>query len=244
MFPRKLKNADGGFAVATWIPVLLILAAAVVMSELNERTPGLTDPITQRTVTVRIGPAIPLSLAQVAAARSRTAEEHVQLVQIPPRPARLAGPEEPTLAVVPGLEETVKPLVLREPTTPILPRTGDQRPRPPFQAVQSVTVEDVSQGAPVRTLPPRLRNGGRIVQWLRDAYDPALPHFERDPSVTLTLMVDASGRVQRAHALDALDPALEAMAVDAARRMRFHPALRGGRPIPAWVNQRIAFSAG
>lgn len=65
---------------------------------------------------------------------------------------------------------------------------------------------------------------------------------EGDAEVVLELDVDAEGRVERARVVTGDEP-FAAHALRAARRWRFRPARRGGRPVGARIRFRVRFNA-
>jgi len=68
------------------------------------------------------------------------------------------------------------------------------------------------------------------------AADPAAP-----PRVTLALLVGADGSVQEAEVVESAGPELDELALAVAPRLRFEPARRDGRPIPARILFRPTF---
>lgn len=80
-------------------------------------------------------------------------------------------------------------------------------------------------GAPEITLPPGAR-------------------FAADASVRLELSLDAEGRVTRARIIESLDLAVDQRVLDATREMRFSPAERDGRAVPAVIRFRYRLRAG
>jgi TonB family protein len=60
-------------------------------------------------------------------------------------------------------------------------------------------------------------------------------------TLTLRVLVDKSGRVRRAEALDAPDPLLAAVAVKSLVGMRFPPAMRDETPVVVWWDTKVVF---
>jgi vitamin B12 transporter len=59
--------------------------------------------------------------------------------------------------------------------------------------------------------------------------------------VTLILELDAAGKVERASVVLPERPEFIEAALDAAKRLRFEPARRAGRAVPARIKFRLAF---
>lgn len=67
--------------------------------------------------------------------------------------------------------------------------------------------------------------------------------IEGGAAVELLLTIDATGAVSDAAITTPVRPDVDALALEAARRMRFEPATRGGEPIPARIRFRYVVTA-
>ncbi|MFN2432929.1 MAG: TonB family protein [Gemmatimonadota bacterium] len=77
---------------------------------------------------------------------------------------------------------------------------------------------------------------------IRPSYPPALAERKIGGTVTLWVLVDASGAVLDVRVLRSSSYAeLDKAALDALRRAAYNPARRNGVPVPAWVQQQISF---
>jgi TonB family protein len=105
-------------------------------------------------------------------------------------------------------------------------------------AVTTAAAQDASprppQAPPPSLVPPRLESAPEVA-----LPDDAEPLPER-ASVALQLDIGADGAVREVVVLAGVREDVDALVVDAARRMRFSPATRDGVPIPARV--RFAFA--
>jgi len=95
--------------------------------------------------------------------------------------------------------------------------------------------------------PPRIANPDEVTRELSrfaDEHGRAHPHLAGSPRVvTLRLRVGRHGVPDHVTvAAGADDPALDAEAVRAAGRMRFHPATVDGRPVAVWVTFPVTFT--
>ncbi|MCU0292034.1 MAG: TonB family protein [Thermoanaerobaculaceae bacterium] len=98
----------------------------------------------------------------------------------------------------------------------------------------AVPVEASSLGGPA-DVQPRLVSGPQP-----PSPDPGLAVR---PTIVCRILVDEQGHVREASIYRSrLDlAAFEDAALDAARRSRFTPALKGGRPVPVWLNWPVSF---
>ena len=102
----------------------------------------------------------------------------------------------------------------------------------------AVAVAAVVLGAPVAARaddPPRLLEAPEITL-------PAGERLAADASVRLELTLDAEGNVTRARVIDSLREDIDARVLEAAARMRFRPAERGGQRVPAVIRFRYRLS--
>jgi TonB family protein len=60
-------------------------------------------------------------------------------------------------------------------------------------------------------------------------------------ALNVRLLLDKTGRVQRAEALDTPDPRLAAAAVDLLKKMTFAPAQRDNKPVVVWCYKTVLF---
>lgn len=129
----------------------------------------------------------------------------------------------------------IEPPPVRAWVTRVTPARGDPAAIPPPEPV----TEPPSPGAPPGlTVDPGLKPPiPRTVAALR------LRTPARNPaSVELDVRVDETGRVAEARwAGGSGDSGLVRVAIESARGMLYHPALRGGRPVAVWCRQRFDF---
>src|SRR5690606_7126747 len=104
---------------------------------------------------------------------------------------------------------------------------------PALGAAQS---EQAPAGAPVLR-PPELIEAPELA--LPEGAEP-LPD---DASVLLLLSIDRDGAVSDARVLEPLREDVDALALEAARAMRFSPATRDGEPVPARIQFRFRVAA-
>jgi TonB family protein len=60
-------------------------------------------------------------------------------------------------------------------------------------------------------------------------------------TVVLTLTVDHEGLPQNIHVKKSLYPSLDQSAIDAAKKMRFEPAMKDGQPVSMWISVEMNF---
>jgi protein TonB len=84
----------------------------------------------------------------------------------------------------------------------------------------------------------------RLLTPIEPAYPPGMRARAREGDVKARVMVRADGSVAGAELLDATHPEFSAALREVIRAARFAPALREGRPVPAWVTLHVRFRMG
>jgi TonB family protein len=82
----------------------------------------------------------------------------------------------------------------------------------------------------------------QLLEFVDAVYPPQALRAGREGSVVLELLVNAEGGVDTVSVYQALEPALDAAAVEAAAGFRFSPAMVEGEPVPVWLLFEYTFS--
>lgn len=104
-----------------------------------------------------------------------------------------------------------------------------------------------SQDSGATDLPPDIGSGGATqglayASPMQPRYPPASVRAHEEGTVTLRVLVDASGVPQRVEiARSSGHPRLDASAKESVERARFRPVMRNGVAVPAWGLVPIAF---
>ncbi len=80
-------------------------------------------------------------------------------------------------------------------------------------------------------VPPRMTN----VADVNAAVNPAQWESVQAADVVVAIHLDETGKVTELRVERSVSPVADSLALAAARLMRFTPALRGGKPVPAWI---------
>jgi TonB family protein len=80
-----------------------------------------------------------------------------------------------------------------------------------------------------------------VISKVEAEYTPEARERKVMGEVVLAMWVDTNGRPGRLKVLRSLEPGLDAKAIEAARKWRFKPALKGGKPVPAPVTIQFGF---
>lgn len=90
--------------------------------------------------------------------------------------------------------------------------------------------------------PPQLRNGPELRELIVDRYPRNLRREGVGDTITISLLVDASGRATALEVTGpSAHPALNAAALEVAARMLFDPARQQGQPVPVRITVPIVF---
>jgi TonB family protein len=81
----------------------------------------------------------------------------------------------------------------------------------------------------------------RVIYRVEPEYPPDAREKKIEGTVTLTLTVDHEGRPQNIQVKRSVYPSLDQSAVDAARKMRFEPAMKDGQPVSMWISVEMEF---
>jgi TonB family protein len=102
-------------------------------------------------------------------------------------------------------------------------------------AYPSIAIGQPSNSDTVALVPPKLIEG----------VEPTYPETKRASgeaaNVTLTLTIDRSGQVTDVAVLESAGPEFDQAAIDAARNLRFEPALKDGEAVPAKIRYLFEF---
>ena len=106
-------------------------------------------------------------------------------------------------------------------------------PRPrPSPWIVAATTACLAAGAAYADSAPRLLEAPEVSL-------PPEGDFPPDASVRLEITIDATGAVTEARVIESLRTDIDNQVLDAARRMRFQPAERGGLAVPARMRFRF-----
>jgi hypothetical protein len=61
----------------------------------------------------------------------------------------------------------------------------------------------------------------------------------RDPSITLMWVVNTDGSVENLHVEHPVEPTFDGLVTDAVKEWQFTPAVKRGRKVRCWVQDRI-----
>lgn len=129
----------------------------------------------------------------------------------------------------------IEPPQVRSWVTRVTPARVDPAAIPPPEPAADAPSPDAPPGLTVDPgLKPPIPRTGAALRLRAPRGDPA--------TVELDVRVDERGSVSEAlWAGGSADPALVRAAIESARGMRYHPALRAGRPVAVWCRQRFDF---
>jgi TonB family protein len=81
----------------------------------------------------------------------------------------------------------------------------------------------------------------RVIYRVEPEYPPDAREKKIEGTVVLTLTVDHEGLPQNIQVKKSLYPSLDQSAVEAARKMRFEPAIKNGQPVSMWISVEMEF---
>lgn len=84
-------------------------------------------------------------------------------------------------------------------------------------------------------------NAPRVLRRVNPHYPNAARKAGIQGSVSLEVLIDASGKVKEAKVVDPLPYGLDKAALEAVRQWEFEPVVVDGTPVPAWIDVVIAF---
>ena len=108
-------------------------------------------------------------------------------------------------------------------------------------AFEEIVVEQQPRERPPAKTEENLSSRVQIIEKLRPAYTAAAREQRIEGEVLLDVLFQASGTIQVLGVIQGLGYGLDARAVEAARKIRFKPAEREGRPIDSRARVRISF---
>ncbi|OIO02703.1 MAG: hypothetical protein AUJ49_05790 [Desulfovibrionaceae bacterium CG1_02_65_16] len=83
----------------------------------------------------------------------------------------------------------------------------------------------------------------RVLKKITPLYPEHARRSRRTGLVTLKFLVDAEGHVRQASVIEASPPGVfDESAISAVSSWRFAPAMRQGRPVPAWLILPVRFT--
>jgi protein TonB len=157
-------------------------------------------------------------------------------IEPPPKPEQL--PEPPPPKPEPHHVRATPPVHVETPQTPM---STHEDPAPPAETQDVTTTGDAAPS------PPDIGNGAATqalayASPVQPRYPPASAHAREEGTVTLRVLVDASGVPQRVEiARSSGHPRLDAAAKESVQRARFRPVIQNGVAVPAWGIVPIAF---
>lgn len=214
------------------------------------RPPQRRPPTTVRLVARERPPPAPRPPPPPRAAEPRPEPKLARVVERPRAPVPAAAPQAPAPAAPPpprrfavalsatapgggvAVPVTSGPTAARgDPTLPASAPVGDNAPH--AMAPPPADVTEVERA-------PRLLRQPTSLE-LRALYPEAARREGIEGDVRLELLVDERGEVAEARLLQRAGHGFDEVAPDAARRIRFEPAQRGGRPVAVRIQWTLKF---
>lgn len=156
-----------------------------------------------------------------------------------------AGAAFPARAALVALIHRLVPQPLPSAPAPVAPpRAVPQGPRITESAPPRIVVEERTPApAPVRTIPPRVRDLENQRRMIRRYYPSRLQELRIGGIVNVLAWVDSLGSVGDVQVRQGSGhPEIDRAALVAASQLEFRPALREGRPVSTWVEFDLVFA--